>query len=244
MAVEARSASEVRFYVASLIRKRVSRRASITLDRRQHGRKGPIHVGNKMQQLATLPLAPPNTAAAAAVTPVPLTGLPRGIHSASISPDGSRYALLADPRLPDPLAEVHTVIEAEPTSLYVIGADGTNGNWWCPGLHDANAIAWSHDGSSIAILSVTPSIGYHYVRSFIDICSAAGAKHIATIDNAAAARPVWNACPNHASLRSRAPSDPPATPALPTGCSRARRLPQMVGRPSALMAWAKRRPLT
>lgn len=141
---------------------------------------------NKMQQLATLPLAPPNTAAAAAVTPVPLTGLPRGIHSASISPDGSRYALLADPRLPDPLAEVHTVIEAEPTSLYVIGADGTNGNWLCPGLHDANAIAWSHDGSSIAILSVTPSIGYHYVRSFIDICSAAGAKHIATIDNAAA----------------------------------------------------------
>ncbi len=48
-----------------------------------------------------------------------------------------------------------------------------------------------------------------------------------------------NACPNHASLRSRAPSDPPATPALPTGCSRARRLPQMVGRPSALMAWGK-----
>ncbi len=140
---------------------------------------------NKMQQLATLPLAPPNTAAAAAATPVPLTGLPRGIHSALISPDGSRYALLADPRLPDPLAEVHTVIEAEPSSLYVIGADGTNGNWWCPALHDVNAIAWSHDGSSIAILSVTPSIGYHYVRSFIDICSAAGAKHIATIDNAA-----------------------------------------------------------
>ena len=140
---------------------------------------------NKMQQLATLPLAPPNTAAAAAATPVPLTGLPRGIHSALISPDGSRYALLADPRLPDPLAEVHTVIEAEPTSLYVTSADGTNGNWWCPTLRDVNAIAWSHDGSSIAILSVTPSIGYHYVRSSIDICSAGGAKHIATIDNAA-----------------------------------------------------------
>jgi dipeptidyl aminopeptidase/acylaminoacyl peptidase len=140
---------------------------------------------NKMQQLATLPLAPPNTAAAAAATPVPLTGLPRGIHSALISPDGSRYALLADPRLPDPLAEVHTVIEAEPTSLYVIGADGTNGSWWCPALQNVNAIAWSHDGSSIAILSATPSIGYHYVRSFIDICSAGGAKHAATIDNAA-----------------------------------------------------------
>jgi dipeptidyl aminopeptidase/acylaminoacyl peptidase len=140
---------------------------------------------NKMPQLATLPLAAPNTAAAAAATPVPLTGLPRGVHSALISPDGSRYALLADPRLPDPLAEVHTVIEAEPTSLYVIGADGTNGNWWCPALHEINAIAWSHDGSAIAILSITPSIGYHSIRSFIDICSAGGARHIATIDNAA-----------------------------------------------------------
>ncbi len=140
---------------------------------------------NKMQQLATLPLAPPNTAAAVAATPVPLTGLPRGIHSALISPDGSHYALLADPRLPDPLSDVHTVIEAEPTSVYVIGADGTNGSWWCPALQQVNAIAWSHDGSSIAILSATPSIGYHYVRSFIDICSAAGAKHVATIDNAA-----------------------------------------------------------
>lgn len=140
---------------------------------------------NKMPQLATLPLAPPDTAAAAAATPVPLTGLPRGIHSALISPDGSRYALLADPRLPDPLAEVHTIVEAEPTSLYVIGADAANGSWWCPTLHEVNAIAWSHNGSSIAILSITPSIGYHSIRSSIDICSAGGAKHVATIENAA-----------------------------------------------------------
>lgn len=140
---------------------------------------------NHVQQLATLPLAPPNTPAAAAATPVPLSGLPRGIHSALISPDGSRYALLADPRLPDPLADVHTVIEAEPTSLYVIGADGANGSWWCPALHEVNAIAWSHDGSSIAILSITPSIGYHSIRSYIDVCSASGAKHVATIENAA-----------------------------------------------------------
>jgi dipeptidyl aminopeptidase/acylaminoacyl peptidase len=139
---------------------------------------------NKMQQLAILPLAPPNTPAAAAATPVPLTALPRGIHSAQISPDGSQYAVLADPRLPDPLAEVHTIIEAESTSLYVIASDGTNGSWWCPALHDVNAIAWSHEGSSIAILSSTPKIGYHYVRSFIDVCSAGGAKHVATIDNA------------------------------------------------------------
>lgn len=140
---------------------------------------------NKQQQLATLPLAPPNTPAAAAATPVPLTGLPRGIHSAQISPDGSHYAVLADSRLPDPLADVHTVIEAAPTSLYVVGADGDNGSWWCPSLHDVNAIAWSHDGSSIALLSSTPKIGFHYVRSFIDVCGAAGVKHVATLEDAA-----------------------------------------------------------
>lgn len=140
---------------------------------------------NKMAQLATLPLAPPNTPAAAAATPVPLTGLPRGIHSAVISPDGSRYAVLADPRLPDPLEDVHTVIEPAPTSLYVISTDGTNGNWWCPSLRDITDIAWSHDGGSLAILSQTPKIGFHYVRSFIDICSAGGARHVGTIENGA-----------------------------------------------------------
>ena len=139
---------------------------------------------NKMPQLATLPLAPPNTPAAAAATPVPLTALPRGIHSAMISPDGTHYAILADPRLPDPLAEVHTVIEAQPTSLYVIAADGSGGAWWCQTLRDVAEIAWSRDGASIAVLSQTPKIGFHYVRSFIDVCSATGPRHVATIDNA------------------------------------------------------------
>jgi dipeptidyl aminopeptidase/acylaminoacyl peptidase len=138
---------------------------------------------NKQQQLAMLPLAPPNTPAAAAATPVPLTGLPKGIHSAQLSPDGAHYAVVADPRLPDSLAEVHTVIEAEANSLYVIGIDGTNGNWWCPALRDIVSAAWSHDGSSLAVLSQTPKIGFHFQRSFIDVCSATGVRHVATIDN-------------------------------------------------------------
>jgi dipeptidyl aminopeptidase/acylaminoacyl peptidase len=140
---------------------------------------------DKKAQLATLPLAPPNTAAAAAATPVPLTSLPRGIHSAMISPDGSHYAILADPRLPDPLDEIHTVIEAPTTSLYVVGADGSGGAWWCPTLHDVGEIAWSTDGASIAVLSQTPKIGFHYVRSFIDICGSTGTQHVATIENSA-----------------------------------------------------------
>jgi dipeptidyl aminopeptidase/acylaminoacyl peptidase len=141
---------------------------------------------NKKQELATFPLVAPNTPAAAAAAPVPLTSLPRGVHSAHISPDGSHYVLMADPRLPDPLEDVHTVIEAEPTSIYVIGADGKDGAWWCPTLKDVNEVAWSGDNSSLAVLSQTPTIGFHYVHSFIDICSAAGARHVATIDNAAA----------------------------------------------------------
>jgi dipeptidyl aminopeptidase/acylaminoacyl peptidase len=147
---------------------------------------GMYEVG-KMAQLATLQLASANTAAAAGAMPVPLTALPRGIHSALISPDGSRYALLADPRLPDPLDDVHTVIEAGATSLYVINADGTGGAWWCPTLRDIaeEGLAWSRDGASFAVLSQTPKIGFHYVRSFIDVCSTAGARHVATIDNAA-----------------------------------------------------------
>jgi dipeptidyl aminopeptidase/acylaminoacyl peptidase len=138
---------------------------------------------NKMPQLATLPLAPANTPAAAAATPVPLTALPRGIHSAMISPDGSHYAIMADPRLPDPLADVHTVIEDGPVSLYVIGGDGVGGAWWCPALQEVNQIAWSPEGASLAVMSQTPKIGFYSMRSFIDVCSASGPRHVATIDN-------------------------------------------------------------
>ena len=138
---------------------------------------------NRTAQLATLPLAPPNTPAAAAATPVPLTALPRGIHSALISPDGSHYAILADPRLPDPLAEVHTVVEDAPNSLYVVGSDGSGGAWWCPALRDMAEVAWSHDGAAIAVRSETPKIGFHYVRSFIDVCSSTSMRHVATIEN-------------------------------------------------------------
>jgi dipeptidyl aminopeptidase/acylaminoacyl peptidase len=150
---------------------------------------GTYEVG-KAGQLATLPLAPAYTPAAAAATPIPLTALPRGIHSAAISPDGSHYAVLADPRLPDPLDDVHTVIEAKPTSIYVVGANGSGGAWWCSNLHDVNQVAWSPDGASLAVLSTTPKIGFHYMRSFIDVCSVAGSRHVATVDNSAGSL-VW-----------------------------------------------------
>ncbi len=111
-------------------------------------------------------------------------GLPSGIQFAVLSPDGSRFAFLADPRKKDPLASVHTVVENAPTSLYVVGADGAGGSWWCPELHDINAIAWSPDGARIAVLSSTPKIGHHDVRSFIDVCGPEGVRHLYSLTNA------------------------------------------------------------
>jgi dipeptidyl aminopeptidase/acylaminoacyl peptidase len=141
------------------------------------------HEVNKMPQLATFALAPAGTPAAAAATPAALTSLPRGVHSALISPDGKRYAILADPRLPDPLTDIHTVIEAEPVSLYVVNADGSGGAWWCSALKDIGDISWSPDGSALAMQSQTPKIGFHDVRSSIDVCAESGARHVTNIDN-------------------------------------------------------------
>jgi dipeptidyl aminopeptidase/acylaminoacyl peptidase len=117
--------------------------------------------------------------------PKTLTTIPGGVRSATISPDGSRYAVLADPRAPDPLAEVRTVAENPRTSLYVINTDGTGGAWWCHALHHVGELAWSPDAQSIALLSGTPKIGHHEAHSLIDVCSASGTHHLAEIPNAA-----------------------------------------------------------
>lgn len=127
-------------------------------------------------------------------TPQTTVFLPRGIRGAVPSPDGSRYAILADPRPADELAKTRVVIEPDETGIYVVQANGTGGAWWCSDLkHVANgvmaagnpSIAWSPKSDSLAVLSLTPKIGYHYVHAFIDICSASGSHRIAEIPNAA-----------------------------------------------------------
>ncbi len=129
------------------------------------------------RQLAVVPLA---TGKATIII-----ALNSGIGSVKISPDGSRFALLADPRPPDPLSGTRTVVENDETSLYVVNSDGSSGGWWCPELKYISDISWSPDGSKIAALSQTPKIGYHYVRSFIDVCTSSGARRVAEIPNAA-----------------------------------------------------------
>lgn len=121
--------------------------------------------------------------------------LPRGVQGAFPSPDGSRYALLADPRPPDDLAETRTVIEPDQVSIYVVKSDGTGGQWWCsdlkwiaggPTTGGNPSIAWSERGAELAAVSTTPKIGYHYVRSWIDVCSASGSHRLAEIPNTVA----------------------------------------------------------
>jgi dipeptidyl aminopeptidase/acylaminoacyl peptidase len=136
--------------------------------------------GEKIKQLATVPLAAPLENLKV------LTTLPSGISLATISPDGSRFAVLASQRAPDPLEEVHTVVQNEESSLYVLNASGGDGAWWCPALKDIAGMEWSSDSSSIALVSQTPLIGYHFIHSFIDVCTASGARRIAEIPNSAA----------------------------------------------------------
>jgi dipeptidyl aminopeptidase/acylaminoacyl peptidase len=112
--------------------------------------------------------------------------LPNGIDDVAISPDGTRFAVVADPRPVDPLAKVRTVVENNETSLYVVGVHGENGAWWCADLKNVGEIAWSADSKTIAVLSGTPRIGHHEVHASIDVCSAAGTRHVADISNSAA----------------------------------------------------------
>ena len=143
---------------------------------------------NGLPQFAVFPLADGKAPSVPSVTVL----LPRGVEDAVPSPDGKRYALTADPRPPDPLDKIRHVQQAHQTSLYVVGADGTGGQWWCGNLRHlsgglvaggSGAAAWSADSNSLAVLSGLPKTGYHRVSTAIDICSASGAKHVADIPN-------------------------------------------------------------
>jgi dipeptidyl aminopeptidase/acylaminoacyl peptidase len=129
-------------------------------------------------QLGIVPLA--------AGRPTQIIALPNGIQSAEISPDGKRFALTADPRAKDSLAEVRHVAEKAAINLYVVHADGTGGAWWCPEVQDITDVAWSADSSQVAVATQSQKIGHHDVRSTVFLCNASGARHVAEINNSTA----------------------------------------------------------
>jgi dipeptidyl aminopeptidase/acylaminoacyl peptidase len=145
-----------------------------------HGLYGAWKV-NKLEQLAIFSLEDGKAAA----VPSTVVLLPRGIQTAKPSPDGKRFAIISDPRLPDQLEEVRHVYEPDQTSLYVVNADGTGGQWWCSDLKSISEMAWSADANSIALLSASPRIGHHDVTTSIDVCNATDNRHLTDIPNAA-----------------------------------------------------------
>ncbi|HEX4809219.1 MAG TPA: hypothetical protein VH325_09830, partial [Bryobacteraceae bacterium] len=140
---------------------------------------------NDLMQFAVFAIKGISTTA----TPQLVTLLPNGVEAAVAAPNGARYAILADPRPHDPQAGVHTVIEPGQTSLYVVNSDGTKGQWWCPDLKwiggNAASLAWSADASSVAVLSTTPNLGFHSIRSSIDVCTDSGARRVAEVPDSA-----------------------------------------------------------
>lgn len=133
---------------------------------------------NDAGQLAIVPLS--------GAKPTVIIALPNGMNAAEISPDGSHFALLADPRPKDPLEGVHTVVENDETSLYVVAADSSGGGWWCPDLKFITDIAWSSDSSQIAVMTQTPKIGHHELHSYVNVCGASGSRQLAEIPNGTA----------------------------------------------------------
>jgi dipeptidyl aminopeptidase/acylaminoacyl peptidase len=144
---------------------------------------GMLDVENK-SQLAIVPFD--------ADKPTVIVVLKNGVGFAAISSDGSRFALLADPRPPDSLNDTRIVLESDKTSLYVVDRDGSNGSWWCPNITNIAGLAWSADSTTVAVLSQTPKLGYHYVHSFIDICTGSSVRRVAEIPKAASSI-AWTA---------------------------------------------------
>jgi dipeptidyl aminopeptidase/acylaminoacyl peptidase len=135
-----------------------------------------ISTANKPSQFAIIPRA--------AGQPTLSFGLPNNIQDAVIAPDGKRFALLVDSRPKDALEDVHTVVENEEPSLYVVNAAGGDGAWWCPDLKSITDIAWSHDATRIAVITQVPKMGNHELRSTVSVCEASGSKRIVEIPNA------------------------------------------------------------
>lgn len=131
---------------------------------------------DRKRQLGIVPLS--------GAAPTRIIALTNGVRQISISPDGNRFAITADPRPIDPLADVRHVIENDVASIYVASEGGSGGSWWCSDLKDVAALAWSADSSQLAVVTQFQKIGHHDVRSFLWVCSSSGAHQVAEIPNA------------------------------------------------------------
>lgn len=114
-------------------------------------------------------------------TPKTVISLPTGMGQVSISPDGSKFAIVTDPATATYDSEVKTVVQPDKSSVYVVGIDGKDGKWWSPELTQVQEVAWSPDSKSLAIISSTPKLGFHYIKSSIDVVNGRVTRHVASI---------------------------------------------------------------
>jgi hypothetical protein len=115
--------------------------------------------------------------------PTQIISLPNGLHGAAISPDGAKFAVLADPRPADPRNDVRHVVENEQTSIYVVSINGRDGAWWCADLKDVSEFAWSADSAQLAVVTQIQKIGHHDVTSAIHVCNDSRARKVEDIAN-------------------------------------------------------------
>jgi dipeptidyl aminopeptidase/acylaminoacyl peptidase len=139
---------------------------------------------SKLTQFAIVPRS--------AGQPTLSVGVSNSVQAAFVAPDGKHYALLVDAKPKDTLEDVHTVVENDEPSLYVINATGGDGAWWCPDLKSITDIAWSRDATQIAVITQVPKLGNHELRSTVSVCGPSGARKVADIPNATAGI-AWSA---------------------------------------------------
>jgi dipeptidyl aminopeptidase/acylaminoacyl peptidase len=130
---------------------------------------------DKQGQLGIVPLQ--------AGKPTQIIALPNGMHGVTISPDGTKFAAIADPKPADPLSDVRHVVENEDNQLYVVDIHESDGAWWCPELKDVADFAWSEDGTQLAVTTMVQKIGHHDISSGIFVCGATGARKLAEVHN-------------------------------------------------------------
>ncbi len=111
--------------------------------------------------------------------PTQIIALPNGIRGAVISPDGTKFALIGDPRPKDSLRDVRHIAENDFAKLYVVGVNGAEGAWWCPDLNDVADFAWSADSAQLAVVTQVQKIGHHDVQAAISVCNASGTRRVA-----------------------------------------------------------------
>ena len=111
----------------------------------------------------------------------PLTHVPGGVSTASISPDGTRFAVIGNPQPPDPIASIRTVVENGRSMAYVAFGDGKHGTIPCAGTADVVGVAWSPDGRRLAVLEQTSKLGHHGVSGAIAVCGPDGTKPVARV---------------------------------------------------------------